>query len=480
MPCWKINKIITKKRHLQMSYTLKALLLLIGIAVMGCSPSVRSVKSPVSLPESFSSTGHEPLPDKWWKSFNDPQLNDLIQEALENNFTIRATWDRLRQAEQVAIKTGAALLPDVNLRANASRTRQETGQAISYNSHYVTGLSLSYEIDLWGAVWSSQQAALLDAQAAEENVYTAAITLSASIARRWYQLAEAKQKIALLNQQMETNRKVLEIITTKFRKGQVSAADVYRQSQLVASTQGRLILARGTIRSLQQQLAVLIGKKPDALWDDAPLQLVKLPVLPKTGVPSSLLQRRPDVQSAFRAIQAADRRAAIAVADQYPALSISSTLETSAGKVHDLFDNWLVNLAGNAVGPLFDAGRRKAEVKRQQAVLSERINQYGQKILEAIKETEDALDQECYQKEYVDNLNKQLQFARQVAERTKQSYVKGTLDYLRVLDALVSQQQLEITELAARRILLERRIDLCKAIAGRWELPQPKPATLFE
>ena len=129
-------------------------------------------------------------------------------------------------------------------------------------------------------------------------------------------------------------------------------------------------------------------------------------------------------------------------------------------------------------GPLLDGGLRKAEVKRTQAILSEKINAYGQVILEAIKETEDAINQENYQQKYVGSLNKQLQLARQVYERTGQSYIKGALDYLRVLEALVSQQNLEINELAARRILLERRIDLCKAIAGSWEIQRPEPAKI--
>ena len=137
-------------------------------------------------------------------------------------------------------------------------------------------------------------------------------------------------------------------------------------------------------------------------------------------------------------------------------------------------------MAGNAAGPLFDGGLRKAEVKRTRAVLSEKINNYGQAILEAIKETEDAINQESYQQKYVVSLNKQLQLARQVYDRTGQSYIKGALDYLRVLEALVSQQNLEINELAARRILLERRIDLCKAIAGSWEMQRPEPEEIKE
>jgi NodT family efflux transporter outer membrane factor (OMF) lipoprotein len=478
MPSWVQDNLIKKIVLLRGLLTKIVLLLLICITIMGCNSEIKTIESPVSLPDEFSATGSEVLPHKWWQSFNDPQLDKLIEQALGSNFSIRSTWDRLTQAEQIAIKTGTSLFPEIDYKAEAKRTRQEASNVKTYSSNYTASLVLSYEIDFWGKIRSSDQAALLDAEAARENVYTAAITLSANVARTWYQLAEAKQQTSVLNKQLTTNQKVLEIITNQFRKGQVGAADVFRQKQLVESTQGKLIQARESVVLLQHQLSVLIGKKPELRWDDDNIELVELPAFPETGLPSSTIQNRPDVLRAFRTIQAADMRVAVAVADQYPTISIFSTTETFSSKVHDLFDDWLANLVVNATGPLFDAGLRKAEVKRTQAVLSETINDYGQTILEAIQEIEDAINQEYYQQKYVESLNKQLQLARQVSERTEQSYIKGTLDYLRVLEVLVSQQNLEINELTARRILVERRIDLCKAIAGSWEMQQPEQATI--
>jgi len=223
---------------------------------------------------------------------------------------------------------------------------------------------------------------------------------------------------------------------------------------------------------------VLLGRPPSIYWLDDSITLIDLPPFPQTGIPSSVIQRRPDVISEYKTIQAADMRVAAAIADQYPTISISSTAETSADRVSDLFDDWLANLAGNAIGPLFDADLRKAELKRTQAVLSQAINDYAQAILEAIKETENAVNQEKYQLKYLNNLRTQLVLSRQVYKRTKQSYIKGQLDYLRVLDALSSQQNLEINVLNARRFLIERRIDLYKAIAGSWDMKRPEPAKI--
>ncbi len=269
---------------------------------------------------------------------------------------------------------------------------------------------------------------------------------------------------------------MLDIITLQFKQGQVNAADVFRQRQLVESNRGQLIQVQETIVLFQHQLSILIGKNPQQRWGQETIKLFTPGQLPAISVPSDVLQRRPDVVSAYKAIQAADLRVASAVADQYPRISISATVETSTTRVSDLFDDWLANLAANAIGPLFDAGLRKAEVTRTRAVLSQTINEYGQTILQALKEVEDAINQEYYQRQYISNLQAQLALARQSSESTKLNYLNGELDYLRVLEALVSQQSLERSELASRKVLIEHRIDLCRAIAGSWEMTRPSQA----
>ena len=206
------------------------------------------------------------------------------------------------------------------------------------------------------------------------------------------------------------------------------------------------------------------------------MELVPMGQLPQIDVPAVVIQRRPDVVSAYRTVQAADQRLASAIADQYPVISISASAETSAAKASDLFDDWLGNLGANLTGPLFDAGFRKAEAERTRAVLSERLNTYSQSVLEALQETEDAITQESHQRMFIESLQKQLALAHNVYERTYEYYLKGQLDYLRVLTALVSMQGLEQRELTARRILIERRIDLCRSIAGGWPMQRPENA----
>ena len=441
--------------------------------VAACSPRIRQPQSPVALPDEFSASGDYVLPARWWLSFDDPQLDALIDEALSENFTIRSAWDRLTQAEQIAVRTGAALLPQVDYSASGSRTWAEDSRGSSASSDYSAGLFASYEVDLWNRIESAHQAALLDAAALREDVQAAAVTVSAAVAQTWYQLAEAKQQELVLLSQIETNSKVLQIITVQFQKGGVGAADVYRQRQLVESTRGQLIQVREDIILLLHQLSVLLGRRPAQWWQEEDIALIQPPPFPRLGLPASVVQVRPDVQSSYRLIQAADLRVAAAIADRYPAIGVFAAAETSAGKVRELFDDWFANLAAEAVGPLFDAGLRKAEVERTRAVLSQRINDYGQTVLKAVREIEDAINQEIYQRQYLENLEKQLELSRQVSERTEQNYLKGRLDYIRVLETLVSQQNLERNVVNARRVLLYRRIELCRAVAAGWDMSRP-------
>ena len=469
----KVRRLIQQSKQACLFTAIMSALIL--LAVNGCNSSKPRLVQPLfELPPGFSSQGIEPMPEKWWQSLNDSQLDAVIEEALSSNFTIRSAWDRLTQAEQTAIKTGAGLFPSVSYQGSAERIRRETSGSTTYTTDYSAGLAAAYEIDLWGGRKSARQAAVLDAEAAQENVNAAAMTLTAAIAKTWYQLAEAKRQEEIILGQIQTNQKILDVIKLQFRQAQIGAADVFSQEQLVQSSRSRLILVQEDITLLQHQLSILMGKTPGPWWSNQSVELVTLGQLPEIDVPAVVIQRRPDVISAYKTVQAADERLAAAIADQYPAISLSAAAETSAARTRDLFDDWLTNLAMNITGPLFDAGLRKAEANRTRAVLSEKLNDYSQSVLEALQETEDAISQEHHQRQYVESLQKQLALSRNVYDRSYQNYLKGQLDYIRVLTALVTLQNLEQSELTARRVLIERRIDLCRSIAGGWPMQRPE------
>ncbi len=225
-------------------------------------------------------------------------------------------------------------------------------------------------------------------------------------------------------------------------------------------------------------LAVLLGRAPEALVLDVPQVLPMPGEIPATGLPAALLERRPDVQRAYLAVLAADRDLHVARMDRLPRLALTSSPQFTSEVLADLVDNWLVGLAANLTAPLFDAGRRRAEVDRVEGVVSERIHGYGQVVLTSLREVEDALVLERQQRRVIESLEAQLELARDTFDRLRDRYIKGGADYLDVLGALASQQTLERDLLASGRGLLDVRIALHRALAGGFSLGAPDAAEL--
>jgi outer membrane protein TolC len=242
--------------------------------------------------------------------------------------------------------------------------------------------------------------------------------------------------------------------------------DVLRQRQLVESTRERRTVVEERAEVLKNRLAVLLGRPPQAGVPAAPDSLPALPPLPETGVPVDLVQRRPDVQTAFNRLRAADRELAAAISDQYPRLTLTASASTVANRAGDLFETWAYSFAGNLLAPIFRGGELRAEVDRTEAVRTQRLYEYGQTILVAFREVEDALVREQKQREQLRQLRTQVRLARRSYEQLRVQYLNGTADYLDVLTALDEVQQLRRDRLAARLTLVEDRIALYRALAG--------------
>ncbi len=451
-----------------------------GMSVAGCATHSPDPLTPDGMPSKFSESGNVSAPVGWWEAFGDAGLNEVLAVALADNFTLRAAWDRLAQAEAVARRQGAALRPEVDVLASGSRVRREDpaeGGAV-YRNEFSAGLVAGYELDLWGRVRSARDAARLDAAASADQVQVAAITVAAEAATVWMQRAEQSEQVTLLRRQVDVGEKILDVLQQRFRSGQSSAVDVWQQEQLVEARRGDLAAAASRLAVLENQLRIFMGKPPGAPLAEAD-GLPGLPPLPGAGVPADVLTRRPDIRRAWYQVLAADRRMAAAVADRFPRLSITGRLTTTEPRVEDLFSDWLASLAGNLVGPIVDGGMRRAEAARTEAAVSEALNLYRHAVLTALTEVENALVREQQQGELVERLARQVQLAGQVVDRTREGYLRGNEDFLRVLTADLTWQNLERTRLVANRELLEIRIGLYRALGGGLELERPPAATLI-
>jgi NodT family efflux transporter outer membrane factor (OMF) lipoprotein len=454
----------------------KSILIVLLLVMTSCAVVVKPVQSPAVLPDKFSVTGASKLPDKWWESLHDPALNQLCGQALAGNFSLGSAFNRLEQARAVAKKSGAELVPEVIGTVSAGKS---TSDSFASNDFSV-GIAASYELDLWGRIRSARNAALLERNSVEEDVFSAAISITAEVASVWYQLTEQRLQLELLNRQIEINKNNVMLIKVRFSGAQASAADVYQQQQLLESVIGNQQTVIATINVLENQLAVLLGNSPGLLAVPTSGQYPVLPPLPDTGLSVSLMQRRPDVRKAYLAVQAADQRVASAIADRFPKLSLAANVEGNSPNLQSVLNNWLATVAGNLVLPLVDGQRRVAEVERNRAVVAEAINNYGAVMLKAVQEVENALVRERQQHLVVDNLARQVELARQSSNIIKLRYLNGVSDFLRVLSAMLSQQSLERNLLQAQQQLIQYRIDLYRALAGKFPFTNIRAAVTIK
>ncbi|MFZ0483215.1 MAG: efflux transporter outer membrane subunit [Desulfobacterales bacterium] len=450
------------------------MLTIILLLVTSCAPfKPQERQSPEGeLPRSFSLYTAESEPEvRWWEEFNDPDLNVLVKEALSDNLTLKEIWSRLVQARALAVQAGAALYPDLTGTAGAdyARQRSDDGSAKTTSTEdYSLGVVSSYELDLWGRIRAEREFALLEVTAAREDLNTAAMTLAAEVANRWVNIISQRMQKRLLERQLRTNLTLLELIELRFRMSMVSALDVYQQKQVVENVKAEVPLVEAEEQLLLHELALLLGKPTGTSLKISREDFPESTEIPATGLPADLLSSRPDLRRAGMRLQAADWQVAAARANRLPSIRLTATAQYGKGDMDVLFDNWLLSLAGNLTAPIFDGGRRAAEVDRRQALADENLSAYRQAVLTAIKEVEDALVSEVKQREHIKALENVLVTARRALEEAGIRYRNGLTDYLPVLTQLLAVQNLERNLIRQRASLLNARISLYRSLGGTW------------
>lgn len=410
--------------------------------------------------------GSAALPEKWWESFEDEELSAVIEQALTGNFSLQASLARIEQARQSARQAGAAMIPAVSYSVDASRARSASLAGASYGNTNRASLIANYELDLWKRVSSARDAAVFEQEATAQDYLSAKLSLSAEIAQLWYAMrANALQK-QVLSAQLTVNEQSLDLITGRFNNGKAVSSDVLSQKRLVEAVRGSLISNQADFESLEYSLCVLLGKAPGECPVPAALPFAQLSGQPE--VPAEFIARRPDLAAAMSRISAQDRLTAVALAGKYPTLTLSATVYGQGDSADDIFNDWFGSLAAGLAGPLFDAGRRDADFELNKALLEEALAGYKQAVVAAYGEAATALSAEKNGIAYSGSVSKQLELARGVTKSVKQQYINGQLGYIYILNALETEQRLELTDIGARLACIQARIDLCRAIAGGW------------
>lgn len=447
--------------------------LLLGAALSaGCAVHEPGFDDPLALPASFvpdddGSAFASVTPDRWWEAFGDPGLNAIQARSLAGNFDLATFGDRLAAARAVVERERSLLLPALDYALFGQQVRRED-DGFEGEDRFGASLLGSYDVDVWQRNTNIAAGAAFRAAIAREQLVAAAISLSTEVALTWFALVEQRGQLRVLGEQIRTNEDVLTVVQLRFASGVVRASDVLRQERLLESTREQRAVVLANIEVLEQALLVLSGRSPTEPFGGAPDELPPLPPRPALGLPSELVGRRPDIRSALLAVEESDAAIAVAVAERYPSVRLRLEASTVEEALSDLFDNWAALLRVDVVGPLFDGGRRSAEVDRATAVKAERVNEYAQTVLRAFEQVLNAISLERGREAQIGHIRRQLALARRTSERLNREYLNGDISYIDVLDALTTEQQLQRDLLRARFDRIADRVNLYRALAGGW------------
>lgn len=452
------------------------------LVLPGCGSVLHKVDNdraaPVALPEQFSRAGGDAgatAAGQWWRSLGDPGLDRLCEAALADNLDLRRAQARIASAAAVAKAAGAMQWPQLQLESTVSRTRQNQffGQTVAFQvTNFPVSLSASYEVDLWGRVASTRKAAELEVAATQDELTAARISVTGAVADAWYAVVGERATLALIDAQVDVNTKLVELVEIRFGAGLAAAVDVLQQRGQLEAVRAQRPAAEGRLALAEQRLAVLLGGVPGGKAPALPegAEVPEPAPLPALGVPAKVLARRPDVRAAQRRVLAVDHRISAAAADLLPAIRIGASTGFQ-GRYNEaqglsFFDNWVWSLFANLTAPLWDGGRRKAEVERVKALLADAVAGYGQVVQRAMAEVEEALVRDETERRSLAAVDTRLDIARKTLEEARFRYAHGQTDYLPVLASLAALQGLEQERLARLRAALTVRVGLLRALAG--------------
>ena len=463
-------------------------------AVSGCNPHKVAVNPlpSVEVEKKYTVDSKNPLIEKWWIAFGDDELNRLIDESLGGNFRLQASWSRFEQAKALVTQTKAGAWPEISASFTASRSKNRLNFGDAFDggggglgppesftlSQFDASLAANYEVDIWKKAGSKAKGALLGALATRDDVESMAMTVAGSVAELWINRVAQLASKSVVDKQSELSKTLYELAKLRFSQGLGSAGEVYQQEEQWLSVQGQLPNIEANLHVLKNQIALLCGKSPTNFTLADRDSFPTLPELPGVGVPVDLLDRRPDVRAARKRVEAADYGVAAAVADRLPSLRLSASAGFQENKLPNIFDDFIWRIAGGLLAPLFDRGRRRAEVLRNKEVVLERLANYNEVLLGAIVEVENAWIQEKKQVETIANLSRQQKVSEASLREAKSKYQSGVSDvgYLSVLTALSKLQSSEVALVAAKRQRILYRIALYRALGGTWTLDLENPA----
>lgn len=474
------------------------------LALAGCMVGPNYHAPETAAPAQFGEalpgqTGSAVSLDGWWKAYQDPQLDRLVDMALADGLDVKAAAARIAEARAQERQARGTLFPQVNGDGEVQSQRFSKNAGLAslagafggggqnggspsasgialpggFITTYSVGFDASWELDIFGGARRGIEAAQARTEAAVWNARDAQLSLVAEVVDDYFQIRQAQAREAVAHQEVERQSRNLKIMGETSQVGLVPEGDTIRQRAQLAQAQASIgpIVAEG--KSEMHAIATLLGRTPDSLIGELSqpgVALAQPPIVPP-GLPSDLLRRRPDVRAAERNLAAATADIGVAVSDLYPKFSLTGIADLISAHLSSLFsgDSVQVSSTVKATFPILDFGRRKGVVAQRKAQADEAYVQYQQTVLRALKDVEDALIRIRTEQERNQALQGGLVDARRALTAVDNRYKTGLVDLMAVLSAqqtvLQDRDQLVQSDAALRRDM----VSLYKALGGGWE-----------
>ncbi|HUB48598.1 MAG TPA: efflux transporter outer membrane subunit [Acetobacteraceae bacterium] len=418
----------------------------------------------------------------WWRGFSSPELDSLIAQAQTENFDLLAAIARVQQADAQVRIAGAPLLPSLNTSASANWTQESlasfgrTGRGSISNidlHDYTAGLNAAYAVDFWDKTLASRQAAVANAMFSRYDQQTVALTVVTSVASTWFNALGFADQLAVTQNNLADAEKTLAVIRGRLAVGTASALDVAQQESLVQGVRATIPNLRSQIEQQLDGLGILIGRPPEAVTvRPGTLATLTLPdVAP--GLPSRLLERRPDVASAEAQLIAANFDVKSARAAFFPQVQLTGSAGFENVTVGALFGPgaFLTSAAASLTQPLFDGGTLRGQLEQAKGRRAELLEDYRKAVVQAFTDVDNALvawryatEQEGLQRVATETAHRAVDIARAQMEA-------GTADVTTVLTAETTYYGDENTLVQVRLARVQALLSLYKALGGGWKQP---------
>jgi NodT family efflux transporter outer membrane factor (OMF) lipoprotein len=406
-------------------------------------------------------------PREWWRRLDDSTLEGLVDRALESGLDVREAMARVREARALRGVAGAERFPTLDAGASYQRVSQSQNSPLGIfvpdSDLYAAGFDASWEVDLWGRVRRSLEAADADLQANVEDARYVAVSLAAETAINYVELRAFQKRLELQEQ-------TLRLVRGRFESGLVRERDVAQAATNVETTRSHLPELEVGLRAAENRLAVLIGKPPGSLASE--LEAARpIPVAPRAvavGVPADTLRRRPDVRRAERMLAAETARIGVAEGELYPKLALNGNIGFVSSESSSLFEraSGVFSFGPSVRWNVFDAGRRRNEVAAQDARTDQALLRWQRTVLSALEESENAMTAFAREHERRDSLFEAASQARLAVDLAKSQYEQGLSDFQSVLDSERALALLDDELARSESAITTNLIRLYKSLGG--------------